>query len=148
MTGLRTIAACQDTAARSNATAFNRTTLEAFIILGNQRGELVRQDTPAASLEALAMHFAIAGNAGKHVMIRETDTITGKSLHHFFVIRRGSWQGHFEPGESGGMRKAFPHRAERLFTIADPIAEPWEWTPGADVVGVDPGIIEQRSAQA
>ena len=147
MTRLSTIVAC-DKAAGSSATPFTRTTLEAYIILGNQRGEVVRQDTPAASLEALAMHFATSGNAGKHVLIRETDTITGKALNHFFVIRRGRWKGHYEEASYGGMRKAFPHRAERLFTLADPIAEPWKWTPEADVVGLDPGIIEQRSAQA
>lgn len=91
----------------------------------------------AVSLPAIEREIAIAPHFGATILILETDAITDAKLLHAYRIRRGKWIGRVD--ERGC--KTYPHSADLLFRMPvnafDPV-QPWGWSPGCDVVGLDP----------
>lgn len=104
------------------------------------------QAHPVAATTLLEIEREIATEAafGATFMVRETATLSGRATLHTYRIRREKWTGRYADG-----RKVYPHSADKLFALEvsafEPV-EPWRWTPGADVLGVDAGLIEGRRA--
>ncbi|QCI93358.1 hypothetical protein [Novosphingobium sp. EMRT-2] len=74
----------------------------------------------------------------RHFVIHETDTITGKTVAHFYQVKETKkW---LKCPDTGVTRNVGVPYSVKLFAMAmdafDPV-EPWSWSPGADVVGAD-----------
>ena len=80
------------------------------------------------------------------LFVLHTDRISGIKRLHCFVIRNGKREYRVDR-ETGIPGMVTPSKPDCIFDMAvidfHP-AEPWSWTPGADVVGIDPSIIEVR----
>lgn len=140
MNGARTEAACLAASERAIRMGPSFT---AWRILDN--GEACPERLFAATLPEIERELANEGTHQHRYVVRETDPINGKATLHFYTIRKGAWKGHYSHNRA---RKVYPYTADRLLSMKvnafDPV-EPWRWTPGCDVVGIDRDLVEQRS---
>lgn len=137
MNATRTKDAClKSVQAEQRARPLVRHAYQAWCILDNGRGECSPVDvSDVGTLSGALAKVPLIHK--QHVMIRETDTMTGKSVEHLYAVKaRKQWV----RAEDGTTRNVAVPYADRLFSMArngEMPAEPWSWSPGADVVGID-----------
>lgn len=83
-----------------------------------------------------------------HFLIKRTDRATGEAMLHCYYVKQKAPTWVRKPGFAHVVQVR-PLEAELRFSMAvnafAPV-EPWRWTPGADVVGIDRDVVEARRA--
>ena len=80
-------------------------------------------------------------------LIRQTDSVTGAIVLRIHQIKQGKEVWLNVPGVAHAIKSYRKNPALICTMLVESFepAEPWKWTPGADVVGVDRTIVEARS---
>lgn len=110
----------------------------------------VRLDIDASTLAEAKANASACCSHKDVLFIRETlrAARTGVALHAY-VVRQGKreYRVNHETGVPGYVA---PLKLDHLFSLPvnafDPL-QPWTWTPGADVVGIDRTLIEHPTTQ-
>lgn len=117
----------------------------AWRILGNGKADPIEI---AAGTLAEALDQAKINCIHKQVLvIRHTDYRTRKITAHFYRIKRSTRNVTYRPALDGGppvregLLEAEPVTSMEV-TAFSPV-EPFRWSPGADVVGVDRSLVSQ-----
>jgi hypothetical protein len=116
-------------------------TLQAWCLDAHGKHALPHE-VATCSLAELERQVAHATYFGATFFVVETGTISRKSVLHVYRIRRGSKAIGYDPVTGN---KRYAHTADKLFALpvdAFEPTQPWRWSPGADVVGGDPNVID------
>jgi hypothetical protein len=101
---------------------------------------------PATLAEAVRRAMPAQHKARFMVLVENAVTRTGTL--HIYAVKQSSKTVRI-PHEDGTWRVGKPLLPEALVSLEvrafDPV-EPWRWSPGADVVGVDRTLVEGRAA--
>lgn len=107
-------------------------------------------DLAGAGTLAEAVNAAKAGPlAAKDTLaIRHTEGRTGQHMVHIYEIKKSASAGFYRDALDGGGRVwvrglVATLRCSFLAAAFDPV-EPFRWTSGCDVVGIDRTLVEQR----
>lgn len=110
------------------------------------RGEVCALDVSAATSLADAVDIAAPLCFHKDsFVVQVIDGVTGKRMLHFYAVKRRSNPIRQWNKERLCHENMHPHYAVAMFSMAvsafEPV-EPWRWSPGTDVVGLDGTAIE------
>lgn len=117
----------------------------AWRILGNGTSQPL--DTGDATTLDDAASNALQGCQHKdHFTVLHTN-VAGKQTEHVYYVKAGKPVFVRKPGFAHAVQikpLSLEHRFSRKLAEFAPV-EPWRWTPGCDVVGIDRNVVEQRS---
>lgn len=117
---------------------------------GRTSGEATRLDTKGAeTLDDAIANALTAGECVNHkdtLIVRASDRRTGKTMVHFYAIKRRSTPAYVWDDDLQRHKREFRHYPAELFVMAandfTPV-EPWKWEPGSDPVGIDRQEVRQ-----
>lgn len=100
-----------------------------------------REQISAASLAQIEERLCHPFYQRATIFVLENDSVNEVLTLHTYRVRKGQWLGRYDEQH----RKAYPYKADRLFSLPvetfEPV-EPWRYEPGCDVVGAGATIIE------
>ena len=104
-----------------------------------------RLDTLDATTLAEARDHAASSCSHKdHFLVKQTDRATGRATLHLFYVKQKAATWLRDPA-TGIPKQVRPLEAEHRFSVpveAFAPVEPWRWSPGCDVVGIDRSMVE------
>lgn len=93
----------------------------------------------ASTIEEAAQLAAVQCVHKDHFSVLQHDHVSGKKIEHVFYVKQKTARWISDP-ETGAPKQVRPLEAELRFSrevTAFQLVEPWQWTPGCDVVGID-----------
>lgn len=112
-------------------------TFRAWRVLDNGCSQPI--ETSATTLADAAQQAAQACRHKDYFTVLQT-VVSGARIEHVYYVKQQAARWIADPDNFGAPKRVQPLKAERLFCRElreiEPV-EPWRWTPGADVVGVD-----------